>query len=73
MTTYIRECGDGMLVEYRRHPHDPVILHLEHRLLRRDGTPHDERWYPVRDAHLLGLQLSGSDIVDLLAGQGARR
>lgn len=62
--TYIHESPDGNLVEYRRHP-DPAI-YMQHRLLQRDGHPHDDGWWPVSDSHLLNLQMSGSDIVDIM-------
>ncbi len=68
MTTYIHERCDGALVEYRRFPYDPAILFLEGRVLRPDGTPHDDRWFAVSDAESLRLQRSGSDIVELLGG-----
>jgi hypothetical protein len=69
MQTVIHERADGALVEYRRHPWDPVILHMEGRVLRRDGTPYDERWYRTGDSELLRLQEAGSDVVKLLAAQ----
>jgi hypothetical protein len=67
MKTYIHERIDGCLVEYRRHPYDPDILHLQGRVLRPDGTPYDDGWYRTSDAELLRLQLAGSDVVELLA------
>jgi hypothetical protein len=71
MNTYIHERADGKLVEYRRHPWDPVILHMEGRVLRADGTPYDERWYRTGDSELLRLQEVGSDIVRLLSEEVA--
>lgn len=68
MKTHIYLWSHGARVEYRRRPYHPTILFLEHRELRTDGTPYDERWYPVSDAHLLGLQRQGSVALDLLAG-----
>lgn len=70
MTTYILERPDGVKIEYRRFPWHDTVLHMEHRELRRDGTPHDDTWYRVTDSHLLWIQLQGSDIVRLLAEQG---
>jgi hypothetical protein len=64
--TYIHERPGGDLVEYRRHP-DPS-LYLQHRVLRKDGHPHDDQWWLVSDSHLLTLQSSGSDIVSILRG-----
>lgn len=66
--TYIHERVDGKLVEYRRYPYEPDILHMEGRVLRPDGTPHDEQWFRVTDVELLWLQRTGSDIVELLGG-----
>jgi hypothetical protein len=65
------ETRDGRRVEYRRVAH-PTVLVLEHRCLRPDGLPHDDRWYPVSDSHLLALEESGSDIVSLPAEGEAR-
>lgn len=48
------------LVEYRRHPWDPGVLRLECRLLRADGTPYDDRWYPVTDESLAAIQRDGA-------------
>lgn len=70
MATYLHERHDGRLVEYRRHPYDPGVLHLEGRVLRRDGTPYDGRWFRAEAEELLGLQLAGSDIVDVLSREG---
>ncbi len=67
MTTYVHEQGDGRLVEYRRHPYHPTVLHLEGRVLKPDGTPHDDCWFRVSDSELLGLQEQGSDIIELLS------
>lgn len=64
--TYLYEQGDGKLLEYRRHPYDPEILHLQGRVLRPDGTPYDDQWFRVTDAELLWLQRTGSDIVEIL-------
>jgi hypothetical protein len=61
--TYTHERPDGTLVEYRRHP-DPAV-YMQHRVLRRDGHPFDDKWWPVSDDHLLTLQMS-SDIVEIL-------
>jgi hypothetical protein len=68
--TYLREMADGTKIEYRRFPWHSTILHLEHRVLRPDGTPYDETWFPVTDSHLLSLQQQGSDIVEILAQEG---
>lgn len=70
MNTYLHEREDGRLVEYRRHPYDPGILHLEARVLRGDGTPYDGRWFRVGGEELLGLQVAGSDVVDVLSREG---
>ena len=70
MFTRLYTADDGTQVEYRRHPFDPVVLHLEHRLLRPDGTPYGDGWHPVTDRHLLALQLAspeGREIVQALA------
>lgn len=58
----------GHTIEYRRNPYDPVVLHLEHRVLRSDGTPYDDQWFRVSDGHLLDLQHQpgGVDVVDRL-------
>lgn len=64
----IHERPDGTKLEVRRKtPHHATILFLEARELKRDGTPHDDKWYPVSDSLLLGLQEAGSDIVGALA------
>ena len=67
MTTCLHEMADGTLVEYRRRPH-PAALLLECRVLRPDGRPYQDGWYPVSDRELLRLQIDGSDIVSLPAG-----
>lgn len=64
-TTMIHELADGRKIEFRRHP-DPAV-YMQHRELRRDGFPHDGRWYPVSDWLLLRMQEVGSDIVQTLA------
>lgn len=64
--SYIHERGDGVKVEYRRR-HSPIgILDIEHRELRADGRPHNGFWYRVSDAHMLSLQRTGTDILDLM-------
>lgn len=55
MATYLEERSDGRLVEYRD-ASTPVVRWIEGRVLRRDGTPHDDRWYRVSDAELVRLQ-----------------
>lgn len=65
--TYLHEQPEGAPIEYRRHPWHPTVLYLEARLLRHDGTPYDDSWYPVSNDEILRLVQSGSDIVDLLA------
>lgn len=65
--TYIHEAADGVLVEYRRGTYDSRALFLESRVLKPNGTPHDDRWFPVSDSELLAVQLTGSDIVELLS------
>lgn len=62
----IHERADGTKIEYRRASSAAGTLCLESRVLRRDGTPHPDGWYPVGDAELVGLQQAGSDIVALL-------
>jgi hypothetical protein len=71
--TYIHEAGDGRLIEYRLGPRHPCVLFVEHRLLRPGGTPYDERWYPLPDAHLSAIQREGSDIIELLSEEARRR
>src|SRR5262249_49319838 len=68
MRTYIHEAADGRKIEYRRgSPSDFVVLHLESRVLRRDGMPHEDGWYRVTDAELLWLQRDGgTEIIDQL-------
>ncbi len=66
LDTHIHERVDGKLVEYRRHPYDPDILHLEGRVLQPNGMPFDDQWFRVGDAELLQLQRA-SDIVDILS------
>lgn len=66
---------DGVKIEYRRRADSGnEILHLEHREMRPDGTPHDDRWYTVTDSHLLWMQChghadQGRDIVDNLKAE----
>jgi PAS domain-containing protein len=69
--TLIHEDAAGRKIEFRRvrRPGRDGILDLEHRVLRPDGTPHPDGWYPVDAAMLLWLQRAGSDIVTLLAGE----
>lgn len=63
--TCIREYADGRKIEYRRATQFPSVIILEHRELRPDGTPHDDRWYRVSDAHFADLSV-GSDIIQRL-------
>ena len=67
MITHIHENPDGILIEYRRYPYNPAVLHMQSRVLRPGGIPYDEQWYRVSDAESLWLQHTGSDIVTLLA------
>lgn len=69
MTTHLHERIDGKLIEYRRHPYDPGILHLEGRVLRPDGTPYDGRWFRVTDAELLFLGRQETDILERLSDE----
>lgn len=64
--------GATLACEYRRYPYDPNVLFLECRLLKLDGTPHDNRWYPVSDAHLTDIQwfAEGREIVKRLSQLG---
>jgi hypothetical protein len=58
--TYVLERFDGVKTEIRRAAHSGGgVLHLEHRELKPDGTPHDDRWYRVTDAYLLWMQQGG--------------
>ena len=66
LITYIHERADGKLVEYRRYPYDPTILHMQGRVLRQDGNPYDDQWYTISDVELLRLQRC-SDIVEHLS------
>lgn len=70
--TLRHERRNGEIVEYRRHPYDSAILHMEGRVLRPDGTPFDDRWYRTSDSEMLNLQESGSDIVQLLSSAEGR-
>ncbi len=67
MATYTDTKDDGSIVEYRRHPLDPTIILMESRVLKPDGTPHDDRWFPVSDWELLNLQRAGTGIVEALS------
>lgn len=66
MDPIIHERPDGVKVEYRRLFHRPGILDLEHRELKKDGTPHDGNWYTVTDAHLAMLDRQQAPVLDLL-------
>ena len=67
LKTYIHEASDGRKIEYRRVDDNPVVLHLESRVLRPDGTPYDDGWYRVTDEQLCWLQRDGgADLVQNL-------
>lgn len=66
IATHVHTQWNGVLVEYRRSPYDPGILHFEHRELRSDGTPHDDRWWPCNDKTLLYLNLHAPEVLDFL-------
>lgn len=53
--TYKRS-GDGALIEVRRAFGRPLILDLESRRLKPDGTPHSDEWFPVTDEQLRNMQ-----------------
>ena len=57
---------DGRTVEYRRHPYDPGILFFAGRVLKLDGMPHDERWYPCDDSMLLWLNHAAPEVLTRL-------
>ena len=58
--TYILTRFDGVKIEYRRAAEGgDIVLNLEHRELKPDGTPHDDQWYSVSDSHLLWMQHHG--------------
>lgn len=59
--TYLHETPAGDKIEFRR-----VAERIEHRLLKRDGTPHADGWYPVTDAMRLALDRAESDVLRLL-------
>lgn len=65
MATHIHRYDGGQLIEVRRQPWDPVMLWLQARMLRPDGRPYDDQWYPVSDAAMLTLERH-SDIIRLL-------
>ncbi len=66
MAVYTDTKDDGSVVEYRRHPWDETILFVEHRVLRPDGTPYNDRWFPISDLELLQLQRAETGIVEAL-------
>jgi hypothetical protein len=72
MLTLTHDFGSGRLVEYRRGRHAcPDILHLEARVLRPDGSPYNDRWYPVSDQGLLTIGNANRKLVDQLAAEPA--
>jgi hypothetical protein len=65
-TTHIYEHRDGAKIECRLDADRTLasrVVHIQCRQLRKDGRPHDDRWYPMSDWLLLRLQELGSDIV----------
>ena len=54
------------LIEYRR-TDDTNVFSLESRMLHDDGSPFDDRWYPVSDWELTQLQTLGTGVVEALA------
>lgn len=63
-----------VLIEYRLSPRsNAVVLRLDHRILKDDGTPHDDRWWPVSDRHLADMQRDerGAALVARLFGREA--
>lgn len=70
--TYIHSCyRDGclQLTEFRRFPFHPTIVYMQHRILKRDGTPHDENWYECKTWMMRHLRECGSDILELIEEQ----
>jgi hypothetical protein len=68
--TFLTKLPDGRIAEYRRHPRDPVVLHIQARVLKPDGTPYDDQWYPINDAELLRLNRFEPELLDRLATAG---
>jgi hypothetical protein len=79
IATHIKEFEGGRIVEYRRSPYDPGILHVECRVLRGDCTPYDDRWWPISgegwsilQRHAPGMfALLWADRPDAGSGEGA--
>jgi hypothetical protein len=66
MPSIVYEDPDGQILEYRRHPFDPGVLHVEARALRPDGSPHGDEWFPISERRREWLVTSGSGVLDAL-------
>jgi len=65
--SYLHERSDNALVEYRRvFGRTGADFEMEGRVLRPDGTPYSELWFPTNAEEMTCLSNAGSDILDLL-------